>query len=115
MSYLSEMMDLTGLQTGDLARDLGVSDETVRRWRRDDTKPRPRFALQIARRFPVGIGQKLLRGWGYSDKPLEWSVEVDEADPLVELVREVKKIRRMMQAETARRTVLEDDGKESSE
>ena len=102
MSYLSTIMDDLGLVPTDIAKTAGVSTETVRRWQKGG-KPRPRLAVTVARSFPKAIGAKLLREWGYSDKPMDYDVERSPADPLEVLAREVGKIRRLMQDDMARR------------
>src|SRR5690606_6791210 len=96
MAYLDRVMDDLGIDNSDLAAQVGVNVDTVRRWRQS-TRPRPRLALAVARRFPKAIGAKLLGEWGYSAKPLDYTEESEPRDTQDLILRELRLIRQLLQ------------------
>ena len=87
------------LAPADVARTLGVSDTTVRRWMLG-ARPRPTLAVAAARMFPTATGKRLLREWGFSDIPLDHDPpDTAEADTLAGILAEVRRIRRTLDSD----------------
>ena len=93
--FASALVEYT-LPPADVARTLGVSDSTVRRWMLG-ARPRPTLAVAAARMFPTAVGKRLLAGWGYSPTPLDHDPpDVGDADTLAGILAEVRRIRRTL-------------------